>query len=367
MKKLLGISLVALFAVSPMMANAATGDIINADPINIADADHGGAVQSANSVTTNVNPKWKLATSSDSDVNAASAGYVKGAYNAAIKAVNAVHDEAVAAQSAAAAASGAVAALDSTVGSEGGVDKVVISVTQTDGLLTAATAKIEAGSISKGALSATVQSSLDKADTALQSHQAITEGATNGTISVAGSDVAVHGLGTAAYTDSSAYATAAQGAKADTALQSHQTITEGATNGTISVAGSDVAVHGLGTAAYSAASAFDEAGAAASAAAGALNSAIDAINDATGSASSVSLDVSIASQTILANGLTVSVPTTASYEIMQEWGSDSATSATYALGGDSSVNVAGSATLAAFSTVASGNISGIDISYTPAQ
>ena len=35
----------------------------------------------------------------------------------------------------------------------------------------------------------------------------VAEGTTNGTISVAGSDVAVHGLGSAAYTDSTAYAT----------------------------------------------------------------------------------------------------------------------------------------------------------------
>lgn len=47
----------------------------------------------------------------------------------------------------------------------------------------------------------------------------IAEGATNGTIAVNGTDVAVHGLGSAAYTDSTAYATSAQGTKADTAIQ----------------------------------------------------------------------------------------------------------------------------------------------------
>ena len=49
-------------------------------------------------------------------------------------------------------------------------------------------------------------------------------GSANGTISVNGSDVAVKGLKSAAYTESSAYATAAQGALAETALQSHQDI-----------------------------------------------------------------------------------------------------------------------------------------------
>lgn len=56
-----------------------------------------------------------------------------------------------------------------------------------------------------------------KADTAVQS---VVAGTTNGTISVDGTEIAVTGLGTAAYTNASAYATAAQGEKADSALQS---------------------------------------------------------------------------------------------------------------------------------------------------
>ena len=66
-----------------------------------------------------------------------------------------------------------------------------------------------------------------------------------------------------AYADglASNYATAAQGAKADTALQASD-ITAGATNGTIAVKGTDVAVTGLGTAAFAASTAFDAAGAA---------------------------------------------------------------------------------------------------------
>lgn len=122
------------------------------------------------------------------------------------------------------------------------------------------------------------------------------EGSENGTFIVTPSTggpitVSIHGLGSAAYTDSSAYATAAQGAKADsayqkpadgipatdlaaavqaaltaagTALQADD-ITEGSTNGTIAVDGIDVAVHGLGSAAYTASSAYDAAGTADSA------------------------------------------------------------------------------------------------------
>ena len=48
----------------------------------------------------------------------------------------------------------------------------------------------------------------------------VAEGSSNGTVKVNGSDVSVHGLGTAAYTASSAYATSTQGGKADTAIQS---------------------------------------------------------------------------------------------------------------------------------------------------
>lgn len=68
------------------------------------------------------------------------------------------------------------------------------------------------------------------------------------------------------------YATKAQGALADTALQPDD-IASGATNGTIKVNGSDIAVTGLKSAAYQEASAFEVAGAAASAQAAAISAA----------------------------------------------------------------------------------------------
>lgn len=58
------------------------------------------------------------------------------------------------------------------------------------------------------------------------------------------------------------YATAAQGAKADTAVQS---VVTGTANGTIAVDGEDVAVKGLGSAAYTASTAYDAAGSASTA------------------------------------------------------------------------------------------------------
>ena len=121
-----------------------------------------------------------------------------------------------------------------------------------------------------------------KADTAVQKTD-VTTGTANGTIAVQGQDVAVKGLGTAAYTASTAYdaagsadtaeqnakdyadslagnyATAAQGALADSALQKAD-VTTGTANGTIKVDGTDVPVHGLGSAAYANTTAFDAAG-----------------------------------------------------------------------------------------------------------
>ena len=181
-----------------MVANAAVGDVVSVNDPAHADP--------ATAATTN--PGYALATEASNDGNLATASYVKGAYNAAIKAINKV------------------------------------------------------------------------AATAGSAVQSVTEGSTNGTVSVDGTDVAVHGLGSAAYTASTDYATAAQGTKADNAEtaigtmanltgsattlvgaieevrtaagNAVQSVTEGSTNGTVSVDGTDVAVHGLGSAAYTA-------------------------------------------------------------------------------------------------------------------
>lgn len=75
----------------------------------------------------------------------------------------------------------------------------------------AATLYQPVGNYATAAQGALADSALQKAD--------ITEGTANGTIAVEGTNVAVHGLGSAAYTEAEAYATAAQGAKADTAVQ----------------------------------------------------------------------------------------------------------------------------------------------------
>ena len=70
--------------------------------------------------------------------------------------------------------------------------------------------------IPKTDLAEGVQTSLGKADTAVQK---VETGGANGTIKVDGTDVAVKGLGSAAYTPSTNYATSTQGGYADSALQ----------------------------------------------------------------------------------------------------------------------------------------------------
>ena len=73
----------------------------------------------------------------------------------------------------------------------------------------------------------------EKADTALQKAD-ITTGTANGTIAVDGADVAVNGLGSAAFTDSTAYATSAQGATADANAQTLASL--GIVNGVVAQA-----------------------------------------------------------------------------------------------------------------------------------
>lgn len=68
-------------------------------------------------------------------------------------------------------------------------------------------------------------------------------GSANGTIAIDGTDVAVKGLGSAAYTASSAYATAAQGTKADNAVPNTRTVNGHALSNNVTVTKADV---GLG-------------------------------------------------------------------------------------------------------------------------
>ena len=135
--------------------------------------------------------------------------------------------------------------------------------------------------------------------------QTVANGTANGTILVDGEAVSVGGLGSAAYTAASTYATAAQGELADSAVQPEDLgtaayansnefataaqgslaasalqpadITTGTTRGAISVDGTAVAVNGLGNAAYVNTDAFDAAGTAAGIGS-AINGVVGAMN-----------------------------------------------------------------------------------------
>lgn len=99
------------------------------------------------------------------------------------------------------------------------------------------------GGIGIDDLSAGVKASLAKADSAIQDISGKQDKLTPGSnISIANNTISVTGLGTAAFKNTGDFATAAQGAKADSAVQS---VAEGSQNGYISVDGTDVAVKGL--------------------------------------------------------------------------------------------------------------------------
>lgn len=136
MKKLLNISVIATLAVLPFAANAEVGDAVAGDP---------GTTNASAPVAANA-PKYNVATEGANDGNLATAGYVKGAYNAAIKAINKVSETA---------------------------DSAIKGVKVNSSALTPD---------ANGTVNVTVA-----------------EGATNGTVAVNGADVAVHGLGSAAY------------------------------------------------------------------------------------------------------------------------------------------------------------------------
>lgn len=93
----------------------------------------------------------------------------------------------------------------------------------------------------------------------------LTTGSANGTVAFNGSDVAVKGLGSAAYTEAGAYATAAQGAKADSAVQDITIFGTKLTNGMSYTGAEAIATLGLKGAAFTEPSAYDVAGAAATA------------------------------------------------------------------------------------------------------
>jgi hypothetical protein len=124
MKKIFGISLIGILAAMPMFANAAT----------VAEADPGETTPSA-AVASHA-PKYAL-EQADSTVDGyvVTAGYVKGAYNAAIKGVNYVQSEIESANSALTSANNELTNVQNTLAADyatqSGVVATVKSATTT--------------------------------------------------------------------------------------------------------------------------------------------------------------------------------------------------------------------------------------------
>ena len=132
MKKILGISLVAVLAVSPLMANAA-----------IPAGESGLESNAANVAIASAGTYYAGKTISDADRAAtASAAYVKGAYNDAISAVNKVAADAASATSS--GITSAVNALDATVTQTAGADGLALQVVEENGVITGVTGSIAA-------------------------------------------------------------------------------------------------------------------------------------------------------------------------------------------------------------------------------
>ena len=118
-------------------------------------------------------------------------------------------------------------------------------------------ATIVAKSVTNKELSDAVNASLTLANSAIQS---VTEGATNGTVSVNDTDVNVHGLGTAAFTDSDAYDAAGTASNAISALSATES---GTSNGvTVKVVEAAGKITGVEVTAPDFAASYDEKGAA---------------------------------------------------------------------------------------------------------
>lgn len=137
---------------------------------------------------------------------------------------------------------------------ETGATKVQVAISDKN----VVSATIVANSVTKTELSDDVTASLGKADSAIQS---VAEGATNGTISVDGDEVAVHGLGTAAYTNSDAYDKSGTASSAINALNATES---GESNGvTVKVVEAAGKITGVEVSAPDFAALYDAKGAAA--------------------------------------------------------------------------------------------------------
>lgn len=144
MKKIFGISLLTVLAAMPMMANA--------EPV----AGNPAQMPEGQAATATISPKYGLAEVTGNENKVATAGYVKGAYNAAIKAVNRVYDTA---NNAAVTANNVMTVVNNTVYPAVESNASAISGLQSDvSDLQSAIAELESGTVTQADVDATVNS-----------------------------------------------------------------------------------------------------------------------------------------------------------------------------------------------------------------
>ena len=280
MKKILGVSLVALMAVSTARADIASTTYVTGITGALGDlttSQKGNLVAAINSINTTAGGAV-VAAQGSGNANKAMITNASGNVEPGSITSGMITDATITTDDLAATIVTSLGKADSAVqsvveGDGNGQIKVDGTNVNVHGLgsaaYEAATAFDAAGTASglvgtlptgKSTVVAYIEDVANQITTGAVNSVSLSSGTNNGTVklTVDGTDydnIAVTGLGSAAYTASTAYASAAQGALADTAVQPAN-ITTGTTNGTIKVGDTPVAVYGLDSAAYTASTAY---------------------------------------------------------------------------------------------------------------
>ena len=175
MKKILSVSIVAMLAVSPMMANAAA---LDPQPTYNPTAGSGNA-------TTIAAPYASKTITTEDQQGVASAAYVKGAYNEAIRAVNkvavdagsAAGDAAAAAEAAQSAAEGAQSAADAAQSAAEGAQSAAEGAQSTADAAASAAAAAQSSANAAQSAAEGAQSTADAAASAAAAAQSTADAA----------------------------------------------------------------------------------------------------------------------------------------------------------------------------------------------
>ena len=299
MKKILGISLVAVLAVSPLMARA-EGELAVAKTIAANETETGGAltteayvkgaynaalneVRTVNNAVTTLNGNDQTA---GSVLNAVKTKAAEGSYNADTNYAAGTIGHAIKNTSAT-----AIDALDATVSKTAGADGLALEVVEENGKLVSVTGSIAAGTYDAYGTGSAIENKLDDGATGYDIDAK--------TLKIQGDDVA-----TQDYVQSQV-----QGATADAATREGVAAT---------------------------------------------------VNKATASKTGASLNVNFGEIRTTLNDMSVNVPSVANVNVASTWG-QAGSASTLALSGATATAVTGSATTTIAASTAEGDITGIDV------